>query len=340
MSVLRVDAGLLDAGPPALEAAVADTAGGATLLRLEPPWPTRPDRDTLGTLASLPLLTLGVGDPPEPARVSLDLVAADDDAADRSLAGFQRAPLAAVAAALMIRTRRPDGDVFAGLVAESTTYSALQAGPEFRRWLAGRDAVAADDTEPRLRVERRERVTEIVLTRPAKHNAVDARMRDALYEALTDELLSSGPIVVRGDGPSFCSGGDLDEFGTLDDVASAHLVRLGRSLAWRFAQLRGRLVVGLHGTCLGAGIELPAFAANVVAADDAELGLPELGLGLVPGAGGTVSIPHRCGRHRLLELLLLAGTIPASTALEWGLVDEIVPASQLEERLFEAAAAL
>ncbi len=96
-------------------------------------------------------------------------------------------------------------------------------------------------------------------------------------------------------------------------------------------------MVGLHGACLGAGIELPAFAGRVVAADDARLGLPELDLGLVPGAGGTVSLPARIGRHRTLRLLLMGGTISAPVALEWGLVDEVVPPSQLRHRCVEIA---
>ena len=112
-------------------------------------------------------------------------------------------------------------------------------------------------------------------------------------------------------------------------------IRIARPIAWYFHTLRGRTVVGLHGACLGAGIELPAFAEHVVAADDAECGLPELQLGLIPGAGGTVSITRRAGRARLLELLLLDGTIPAGTALEWGLVDEVVPKGRLEDRVLE-----
>src|SRR5207245_2169044 len=81
---------------------------------------------------------------------------------------------------------------------------------------------------------------------------------------------------------------------------------------------------GVHGACLGAGIELPAFAARVVAADDTAIGLPEAGLGLVPGAGGTVSITRRAGRQRLLELLITGEPIEAATAHAWGLVDEVV----------------
>jgi enoyl-CoA hydratase/carnithine racemase len=93
------------------------------------------------------------------------------------------------------------------------------------------------------------------------------------------------------------------------------------------------MVVGLHGACLGAGIELPAFAQRVVAADDARIALPEGSLGLIPGAGGTVSIRHRIGSRRTLDLIVSGRQIDAATAQSWGLVDEVVPRSELEARL-------
>jgi enoyl-CoA hydratase/carnithine racemase len=79
----------------------------------------------------------------------------------------------------------------------------------------------------------------------------------------------------------------------------------------------------LHGACYGSGIELPAFADRVVAASDTRIALPELGLGLIPGAGGTVSLPRRIGRHRTAWLALSGAAIDATTALGWGLVDEV-----------------
>ena len=75
----------------------------------------------------------------------------------------------------------------------------------------------------------------------------------------------------------------------------------------------------------------------MVAADDVRIGLPEAGLGLIPGAGGTVSIPRRAGRHRLLDLLVSGHTIDGPTALAWGLVDEVVPRDQLEARARQMA---
>ena len=75
---------------------------------------------------------------------------------------------------------------------------------------------------------------------------------------------------------------------------------------------------------MGAGIELSAFAARVTATPDAAIALPELSLGLVPGAGGTVSIPRRIGRHRTAYLALIGHPISGRTAFEWGLVDDLV----------------
>ena len=87
--------------------------------------------------------------------------------------------------------------------------------------------------------------------------------------------------------------------------------------------MAARVTAHLHGACVGAGIELAAFAGRVVATSDTRLALPEVALGLVPGSGGTVSIPRRIGRHRTAWLALGATFVDASTAVRWGLVDEI-----------------
>ncbi len=129
--------------------------------------------------------------------------------------------------------------------------------------------------------------------------------------------------MLRGEGPSFCSGGDLDEFGTFSDPAAAHVVRLATSIGRSIAALGPRLVVRVHGPCAGSGVELPAFADRVSARADFTAALPEIGLGLIPGAGGTASITRRVGRHRMALLALGGRAIDAATALRWGLVDEV-----------------
>jgi enoyl-CoA hydratase/carnithine racemase len=332
---VALDARLLDAGPAALEAALADHLGEPLLVRFEPVDAHVPP-EVAHFLRHVPALTLGVG--PRAPVDELDLVTEETDRADRWCAAFEQSPHAVHAAALLVR--RPPPDAWTGLIAESGVYSMLLASPRFLEWRAARRPSGAEDRAPRVRVEQHGPVTDIVLTRPAKHNALDVRMREELFAALGEALASDRPVVVRGDGPSFCSGGDLDEFGTFPDPASAHAIRLGRSLAWRFHELSPRLVVAVHGACLGAGIELPAFASTVIAADDAVCGLPEPTLGLVPGAGGTVSIPRRAGRARFLELLLTDGSIPAVRAKEWGLVDEVVPQGALVSRAREVARSL
>ena len=119
--------------------------------------------------------------------------------------------------------------------------------------------------DPVLRLERTADELWITLDRPERRNAYSARMRDELVAAL--ELAASDPTVasvhLRGQGPNFCSGGDLAEFGTRPDPATAHTIRVQRSAGWWISQLRHKVTAHLHGACVGAGIELSAFAGDV-----------------------------------------------------------------------------
>ena len=163
------------------------------------------------------------------------------------------------------------------------------------------------------------------MNRPWVRNAYNAAMRDQLCEALSIAGAdpSVGEVHIHGDGPDFCSGGDLDEFGTSEDRASAHLIRTAQSTARLLGATGDRVVAHLHGACVGAGIELPALAARVVAAPDTRMQLPEVAMGLIPGAGGTASLPRRIGRHRTAWMALSGQVVDAVTGLGWGLVDEI-----------------
>jgi enoyl-CoA hydratase/carnithine racemase len=151
-------------------------------------------------------------------------------------------------------------------------------------------------------------------------------MRDeltaALQLAIADDSISG--IELRGNGPSFCSGGDLDEFGSRPDPATAHVTRLTRGPAKLLHRLTDRLTVTIHGATLGGGIEMAAFGRRVVADPDTSIGLPEVALGLIPGAGGTISLTNRIGRQRTACLALSGLRIDAATALEWDLVDEVM----------------
>jgi enoyl-CoA hydratase/carnithine racemase len=163
----------------------------------------------------------------------------------------------------------------------------------------------------------------ITLNRPARHNAYAAAVRDALVDALEVGVLDpSLRVRLRGAGKSFCSGGDLAEFGTTPDVATAHVIRTTRSAGRLLAALGQRLTIEVHGACIGAGTELSAFGHRVIAHRDSFFQLPEVAMGLVPGAGGTVSVTKRIGRHRTAWLALTGERIDVDAALAWGLVDE------------------
>lgn len=210
------------------------------------------------------------------------------------------------------------------LVIESLAYSTLQSGPEHQAWLSARKPRQRFVHRQPVKVRRVGDVLHVQLNRPERRNAIDAATRDALLDAFAVADADPGlEVEWAGAGPSFCSGGDLDEFGTLEDPASAHFIRTTHSLGAAVHRLRDRMTVRVHGRCAGAGVELPAFAGRVVADPDTTFLLPELAMGLIPGAGGTVSLPRRIGVDRTALLARSGEPIDAQTALEWGLVDAL-----------------
>jgi enoyl-CoA hydratase/carnithine racemase len=250
-----------------------------------------------------------------------------DSAIAELAARVDRWPLAAAVCDDVLRSVDPAGPALPGVVTESLAYSTLQAGPEFARWLAERGAAAMPDIADPVRANRDGNTLRIAFNRPLRHNAFSTDARAALLEALTVAQLdpSIDEVVLTGNGPSFCSGGDLGEFGTFSDPASAHLARTRYSPALVLDALTARLGQAcraeVHGQVLGSGLEMAAFCGRVQAAPDSVFGLPELSLGLIPGAGGTVSVTRRIGRWRTAYLVLSGRTVDTDTALAWRLVD-------------------
>jgi enoyl-CoA hydratase/carnithine racemase len=241
----------------------------------------------------------------------------------------QRWPHASSVCDDVLRAVQPGGPTLAAVVTESLAYSTLQAGPEFARWLDERGPARMPEIADPVQAERDGDILRIRFNRPQRHNAFSADARAALLETLTVAQLdpSVTGIVLSGNGPSFCSGGDLAEFGTFADPASAHLARTRHSPALAVDALTARLGrccrAEVHGRVMGSGLEMAAFCGWVEARDDSVFGLPELTLGLIPGAGGTVSVTRRIGRWRTAYLVLSGRTVGTDTALAWGLVDAI-----------------
>jgi enoyl-CoA hydratase/carnithine racemase len=212
------------------------------------------------------------------------------------------------------------------LAMESLAYSMLLASDGFRGWRTATPVRRRHEPDaPRVLVEAGESAIQIRLNRPGVRNAFDAAMRDALCEALAFAAEHpDGPAVeLSGLGPAFSAGGDLDEFGSAGDVGKAHLIRTLRSPARLLYGLRDRATARLHGACVGAGIEVPAAAGRVTAKAGAYFRLPEVSMGLIPGAGGTATIPRRIGRHRAAYMAISGADIDTATALAWGLIDAV-----------------
>lgn len=277
-----------------------------------------PDDDATFTLTEAPSVDRRV--------VTVESV---DDALADLTDRCRRWPQAAAVCDDVLRAHQPTAPVFGGLITESLAYSTLQSGSEFARWLDERGPVPLPVLPDPVQAERRGDTLHIRFNRTRRHNAFTTDARAALLEALEVARLdhSVTEVVLSGNGPSFCSGGDLAEFGTFADPASAHLARTRHSPALGLAELTERLGTAcraeVHGQVLGSGLEMAAYCGHVRCHPDATIGLPELALGLIPGAGGTVSITRRIGRWRTAYLVLSGVTIDAATALAWGLVDEI-----------------
>jgi enoyl-CoA hydratase/carnithine racemase len=253
------------------------------------------------------------------------------EAVDRLQAAVDQSPQAAVTCGQLVRQTmalapRPGAGTTSGLAAEAAAYSLLLGGREFARWLAERGASRRRQppADP-IRVTRQDGTVVITLDDPGRRNAFSAPLREALLEAVllaeADDTIES--VELRGAGPAFCAGGDLDEFGTAEDLVAAYMVRLARA-PWRVIdRIASKVTVYAHGPCVGAGTEITAYAGRVLAAPDTFFELPEVRMGLVPGAGGSVSVPRRIGRWRAAWLMLTGCRLPAPAALRWGLADEI-----------------
>ncbi|MDP9820755.1 hypothetical protein J2S59_000564 [Nocardioides massiliensis] len=301
---IEVATGVLDAARPAARALLVGLATEAPAPHVEPLLAR-----LMTTLCSAPNLQCA-GNPDNLSALS------------KLVAGAPRAAL--VLADLLELTA--SSSLRWGVTAESFAYSMLLAGPEFAQWRAATPIRSLAEATTPVLMSRDGTRLHLRLNRPERRNAFGRSLRNALLDGLAIARIDASvtDVLIDGAGPAFCSGGDLDEFGTTPDPVTAHHVRMVGHAGLAVHELRDKARFRVHGACIGAGIEIPAFAVHIEASSDASFALPELGLGLVPGAGGTVSIPARIGRWRTAYLALTGAKIDAATALNWGLVDAVV----------------
>jgi enoyl-CoA hydratase len=188
---------------------------------------------------------------------------------------------------------------------------------------------------PTVLVEHDGHLAHVILNRPEVLNAIDNTLATELAQACY-ALASSDSVwcvILRGAGErAFSAGADLKarRSFTQEDWAAQRL--LLRDMFARLKNVPQPMIAAVHGYALGGGTELAMLADFVVASEDAVFGLTEVSLGIIPGGGGTQNLPRMIGRNRAKELIFSARRIPASEALQLGLVNHVVPRSALLEK--------
>tara|TARA_B110000503_G_scaffold141500_1_gene235272 strand:+ start:5139 stop:6035 length:897 start_codon:yes stop_codon:yes gene_type:complete len=278
----------------------------------------------VGWLSMQPYPVIAFGDG---VSDNADVVVDDESAALVLVKAIEKTPIAAMTLVQVLRTTE-EMTIDQALIVESLAYATLQAGSEYKSWLRKRDVkpqLITGGEGDAIELQREGSVVTARLNRPANRNALTVEMRDALVELFEFILLdnSISELKLSGKGSCFCVGGELREFGLAVDSAEAHYIRSTHNPGKLLARCAARVSCHLHSACVGSGIELPAFAGTVTADKKTYFQLPELQFGLIPGAGGCVSLPRRIGRQRTCWLALSGKKITSATALSWGLIDEI-----------------
>lgn len=194
-------------------------------------------------------------------------------------------------------------------------------------------------TEPAALYAVRDGIATITLNRPTALNAVNAALSTAVGEGLERAAGDSAVrvVIVTGTGRAFCAGADLKE------IAQQRDVHAPQHPEWGFAGLIKHwvdkpVIAAVNGLAMGGGTEIALACDLVVAADTATFGLPEVKRGLLAAAGGVVRLQRQLPLKRALELSLTGDALDAVTALQWGLVNRVVPATELMECAMEMAA--
>ena len=180
----------------------------------------------------------------------------------------------------------------------------------------------------------------LTVNRPDKLNALNAATLDSLMAAF-DEAADDGAVravVLTGSGPkAFVAGADIAEMNTLTPVQGRDFSLRGQRLMRRIEKMPKPVVAMVNGFALGGGLELAMACHLRIAADSAKVGQPEVGLGLIPGFGGTQRLQRLAGRAATMELCLGGAPIDAARALQLGIVNKVVPAAELEAATMKLA---
>lgn len=188
-------------------------------------------------------------------------------------------------------------------------------------------------------LERRGRVALVTINRPEKRNALNIKTREegaqVLDELREDEEIRAVVLTGAGD-KAFIAGADISEFAERTALTQREVMH-GRSLFTAIADFPKPLIAMVNGYCLGGGCEV-ALACDIrIASEKASFGQPEINLGIIPGGGGTQRLTRLVGEGKAMEMILTGDIIDAQSAHRIGLVNMVVPASDLEAKTMEIA---
>ncbi len=191
-----------------------------------------------------------------------------------------------------------------------------------------------------LTIERDGAVAVLTVTRPAVLNALNNRTIIEL-EGAVSRLTAADDVrvvILTGAGDkAFIAGADIRELAALNPVTAEALAARGHALCHALERMGKPVIAAVNGYALGGGCELAMACTLRIAADTAKLGQPEVGLGLLPGYGGTQRLPRLVGAGRALEMTLTGDPIDAHEACRIGLVNRVVPRDELMARTLELA---
>jgi enoyl-CoA hydratase/carnithine racemase len=180
--------------------------------------------------------------------------------------------------------------------------------------------------------ETRDRITFVTLNRPEAMNALSMQLRAELAAAMraAEADAEVRVVVLRGAGDrAFCAGADIKEFVEVPSPPAYRQARVPESWITPFDLTRKPIIASIHGFCLGGGLEV-ALACDIrIAAEDAQFGLPETGLGIMTGVGGSQRLPRMVGLAQALDMILTGDRIDGKRAREIGLVTRVVPRADL-----------
>lgn len=181
----------------------------------------------------------------------------------------------------------------------------------------------------------------LTINREKQLNALNKATILELSEALDAAAENSEvkAIVITGAGEkAFVAGADIKEFAHFSVEEGASLSAQGQDLLFnKVEQMNKPVIAAVRGYALGGGLELAMSAHVRVASTDAKLGLPEVGLGVIPGYGGTQRLAQLVGKGKAMEMIVTADMIDAQDAYQWGLVNHVVEAEQVLEKAIAIA---